>query len=88
MKPKAHLTYDELHRLCRKRGHATKDWMAAPETRPSTMDATVDYRARKVAGDMDTSEELTEDWGECSWVHDLHVASVVATAVARGRVLW
>ena len=41
-----HLTYDELHHLCRGRGFARKDSKAAPRTRLSAMEATYRKSAR------------------------------------------
>ena len=71
------LPYDELHQLCRRRGHAKEDSKAALKTRPSTMVLSGHKRAH------DTSGEMSDAAVKRKCVERLHSAFAMYTGVAK-----
>ena len=85
-----HLTYDELHNLCKSRGYCEKDAEAVLKTRLEAMDTAERNSPQVQSGNMDTSfSALGERARSRSVSHKLETPTQVGVGKrVRGVRLW
>ena len=83
-----HLTHDEFHQLCRRRGYAGKASKAVLKTRLSTMDSVARTRDREKEGAMDSSEDMPVTQEKRCRVECPHSALAVDKEIVKKRAQW